>query len=256
MFNHTTVCPCDAIDVQKQRRHHSPLFRQPLHGAAKTLVDHLQRALELFFFLWIADRRKHKALSVGNNFKRRFRRNAKQLKDRLVDDQGVAVAVFCQTFNHLASPFSYPDSEVRRRRFEAVCRAAAELIGQGRSVFSPIAHSYEICAYGLPLDWQFWQKHDRRYLEVCDEAVVLMLDGWQESIGVQAEINIARELNKPVSFLQTKEMFPESDRRLPARFLPGHRQALLLGAQGQMTPTVVPTADLTNATAEKYDEAT
>ncbi len=28
-----------------------------------------------------------------------------------------------------------------------------------------------------------------------------MLDGWRESVGVQAEIAIARELGKPVTFL-------------------------------------------------------
>ena len=43
--------------------------------------------------------------------------------------------------------------------------------------------------------------YDRRFLEACDEVVVLLLDGWRESIGVKAEIEIVRELGKPVSFL-------------------------------------------------------
>jgi nucleoside 2-deoxyribosyltransferase len=90
---------------------------------------------------------------------------------------------------------------VRRQRFESACRAAAALIAQGKTVFSPIAHSFGICAFGIPHDWAFWQRHDRRYLDVCDEVVVLMLDGWRESIGVQAEIGAARELGKPVTFL-------------------------------------------------------
>ena len=102
---------------------------------------------------------------------------------------------------YLASPFSHPDDGVRHQRFKAACRAAAALIRKGKTVFAPIAHSYAICDYGVPGDWQFWQRHDRRYLEVCDEVVVLMLDGWRESVGVQAEIAIARELGKPVTFL-------------------------------------------------------
>lgn len=102
---------------------------------------------------------------------------------------------------YLASPYTHPDSEVRRQRFEAACRAAAELIRMGKTVFSPIAHSHAICLYGLPLDWRFWERHDRRYLEMCDEVVVLMLDGWRESAGVQAEIEIAQSLGKPVSYL-------------------------------------------------------
>ena len=102
---------------------------------------------------------------------------------------------------YMCSPFTHPDPAVREQRFEAACRAAAELIRQGRTTYSPIAHTYTICRYGLPLDWRFWQRHDRRFLEVCDEVVVLMLDGWCESVGVHAEIAIARELGKPVTFL-------------------------------------------------------
>jgi hypothetical protein len=37
--------------------------------------------------------------------------------------------------------------------------------------------------------------------------MVLMLDGWRESIGVQAEIAIANELGKPVTYsLPVKEV--------------------------------------------------
>ena len=62
----------------------------------------------------------------------------------------------------------------------------------------------------MPLDWAFWQRHDRRYLEACDEVVVLMLDGWRESVGVQAEIAIARELGKPVTFLRVNGQAEEN----------------------------------------------
>lgn len=102
---------------------------------------------------------------------------------------------------YLCSPYTHVDAEVRQRRFEGACQAAAALIRQGKTVFSPIAHSHAICRYGLPLDWRFWERHDRRYLEACDEVVVLTLDGWRESVGVQAEIAIARALGKPVSYL-------------------------------------------------------
>ena len=106
---------------------------------------------------------------------------------------------------YLASPFTSDDPVVRQQRFEAACRAAAALISRGRTVFSPIAHSFVICRYGLPLNWEFWQQIDRRFLDLCDEVVVLMLDGWQQSVGVQAEIAIARELGKPVTYLRAVE---------------------------------------------------
>ena len=46
--------------------------------------------------------------------------------------------------------------------------------------------------------WPFWERFDREHLRRCDELVVLMLDGWGESVGVAAEIRIAAELGKPV----------------------------------------------------------
>ena len=103
---------------------------------------------------------------------------------------------------YLASPYTHPDPLVITRRYEAACRAAAELIRQGKTVFSAISHGHGIARYGLPIDWPFWERHNRRYLESCEEVVVLMLDGWQKSVGVQAEIAVARELGKPVTFLQ------------------------------------------------------
>jgi nucleoside 2-deoxyribosyltransferase len=102
---------------------------------------------------------------------------------------------------YLASPYSHPDPSVRERRFRAACRAAVALLHAGRVVFSPIAHSHPLAQHGLPGSWQFWERYDRAFLERCEEVVVLMLDGWQESVGVQAEIRIARELGKPVRYL-------------------------------------------------------
>lgn len=116
---------------------------------------------------------------------------------------------------YLASPFSHPDPMVRQARFEAACRAAAELTRQGKTVFAPVVHSYAIAKYGLPDDWKFWQRHDRRFLEACDEVLVLTLPGWEESVGVQAEIAIARELGKPVRLLSPRgriEAYPDQDR--------------------------------------------
>ncbi len=102
---------------------------------------------------------------------------------------------------YLASPYSDPDPVVRQARYDAACRAAAWLIRQGHLVFSPIAHTHGISRYGLPGDWKFWERHDRRMLQCCDRLVVLTLDGWRQSRGVQAEVAIARKLGKPVGYL-------------------------------------------------------
>ena len=105
---------------------------------------------------------------------------------------------------YLASPYSHPDRQIQEQRFQAACQQAALMMQAGDLVFSPIAHTHPIAAFGLPGDWEFWQAYDRAMLERCDELAVLQLDGWEESIGVQAEIAIAKELNLPVRFIRPK----------------------------------------------------
>ena len=102
---------------------------------------------------------------------------------------------------YLISPYSHPTAAVREERFRAACRAAAILMSEGHAVFAPVVHGHPIAACGLPHEWSFWQSCDREFLAVCDEAVVLRIDGWQESAGVAAEIRLAAELGKPVRYL-------------------------------------------------------
>ena len=103
---------------------------------------------------------------------------------------------------YLASPYSHPDPAIRHERFRAACRAAAGLMRSGRTVFSPIVHCHPLVEFGLPSDWAFWQRCDLEHLKRCDEVIVLTLEGWEASVGVQAEIQIATELGRPVSYLE------------------------------------------------------
>jgi hypothetical protein len=103
---------------------------------------------------------------------------------------------------YLASPYSLPHASVREARFQAVCQAAARLMREGRHVLSPIAHSHPIAAYGLPIDWSYWEASARRHIQHCDELLVLMLDCWEQSVGVRAEIEIAREMGKRVDYME------------------------------------------------------
>ena len=102
---------------------------------------------------------------------------------------------------YLASPYTHADAGVRNERFRAVCRATASLMRQGHVVFAPIVHGHPLVAEGLPIEWPWWERFDREHLSRCDEVVVLMLDGWETSAGVQAEIRIAEESGKPVRYL-------------------------------------------------------
>ena len=104
---------------------------------------------------------------------------------------------------YLACPYSDPDSEIMRRRFRSANVAAAWLMANGNLVLSPISHSHPIaCAGGLPRDFAYWEAYDRALLACCRKMVVLMLDGWKESVGVQAEIKIAEEMLMPIEYME------------------------------------------------------
>lgn len=105
--------------------------------------------------------------------------------------------------SYLASPYTHESSRVRQNRYEAVCRVAGRLMRDGHLIFSPIAHSHaiaEMCE--LPGHWEFWQEHDRAMLSACEKLIVLKLPGWDISVGVAAEIELALSMGLPVEFME------------------------------------------------------
>lgn len=87
-------------------------------------------------------------------------------------------------------------------RFRKVNIAFAVLMAEhGWNIFSPITHSHPVHEVGLRGDWTYWKKVDIEYLRLSKRVVVLKIDGWQESIGVQEEIKIAKSLKIPVLYM-------------------------------------------------------
>src|ERR1700692_1103713 len=86
---------------------------------------------------------------------------------------------------YLACPYTHPDPDVRRRRFEIVTAVAADLIKSGRIVFSPITmtHPIDMVLAGASntLGSNYWVAFDEAFMEMCSEMIVLTLDGWEQS---------------------------------------------------------------------------
>jgi hypothetical protein len=106
---------------------------------------------------------------------------------------------------YLASPYSHKHVAVRELRFKQVCKVAASLIEKKHLVFSPIAHSHQIClAASLPVDFEYWRELDNSFLEWCTVVVVLKLYGWDRSKGIAEEIKIAEFMGKEVVYMEYK----------------------------------------------------
>lgn len=102
---------------------------------------------------------------------------------------------------YLATPYSHPDPRVRERRFAAVNVLTAKLMKEGQLVFSPISQSHPIAvAGGLPGDWAYWKEYDEAILAICKKLIVFCQEGWRDSVGVAAEIELAKETGIPVEY--------------------------------------------------------
>jgi len=103
---------------------------------------------------------------------------------------------------YLATPYSHPDSEIREQRFRVVNLVAGKLMDAGHLIYSPISHTHPIAIeYNLPVTWEFWEQQCLAYLKLSERLIVLMQDGWKESVGVAGEIRIAEQLGIPIEYI-------------------------------------------------------
>lgn len=81
-------------------------------------------------------------------------------------------------------------------------QATAELMRRGFVAVSPIAHSHAVATYGNldAMDWTLWKRQDEPLMNAADALVVVMMDGWRESVGVLAEIEHFLAAMKPVVY--------------------------------------------------------
>lgn len=106
---------------------------------------------------------------------------------------------------YLACPYSHPEMSVRLERFEASAHAAAELIREGKFVYSPITMTHPIdlvlADEGGSMGSEYWCDFDEAFMNVCSEMIILAIPGWQESRGIAREIDYFLQRGKPISLI-------------------------------------------------------
>lgn len=114
---------------------------------------------------------------------------------------------------YLAGPFSHSNKSVMDYRAHELAKAAGYLLKKGYLVYSPITHSKPIVDLNLyvPKTFEFWRPLDESMImDWADEVWVLALDGWQDSVGVQHEIELAQNLNMKTKLLVFAHFNPHS----------------------------------------------
>lgn len=109
---------------------------------------------------------------------------------------GLALLADQPGYIYLGSPYS---------KYEAGHDAAARVAADAASrlmclmvVYSPIAHGHAAAAHGLPLTWDFWKRQCQPLVDSASGLIVLTMAGWQESVGLQYEIEEFVRMNKPI----------------------------------------------------------
>jgi hypothetical protein len=109
-----------------------------------------------------------------------------------------------QKLIYIASPYSHKNQSIMNKRLRDVTIISAKLTKKyGYAMFLPITQSAAIARHEPSLggDFKSWKSIDIFLVkEKADEVWVIMLKGWDTSIGVTEEIKCARKYQKPIKY--------------------------------------------------------
>ena len=114
---------------------------------------------------------------------------------------------------YLANPYSHKNKYIQDMRFLVTSYIGSKLIEKGFHIFSPIveSHNYAEVNPALKTDWEYWKAHDLLMIDKCDEVWVITMKGWENSIGVCAEIEYAYQQNIKVIYIDPQRYITLSD---------------------------------------------
>ena len=118
--------------------------------------------------------------------------------------------------SYLASVFSLDaDEYLMQARYEFVEKWIHENQTNHLMYYSPIASGYHYAKkFDLPCEYEYHKTHDRAMVERMDFLTVLMMNGWESSIGVQDEIAYAKLIGKEVVYIEVDDWSKKRAREL------------------------------------------
>ena len=111
------------------------------------------------------------------------------------------------SFIYIASPYTHPDPRIRQDRYLQASYYVVQLLSQRKFPYSPIVANHHLAMeFGLKHKAVDWMAYNFAMLSSAKELHVLALDGWNESLGVTAEINFwrAARQGEPFHLIETR----------------------------------------------------
>ena len=117
---------------------------------------------------------------------------------------------------YIASPYSDSDLAVMQARYEVVRDVTLRIICEQKVVipYSPIAYTHQFGEIG-GIDWYEW---DFKFLQRCDSMLVVQMEGWENSVGIEKELDYCKRFHIPV-FYATVDRVLEVCREIPLTYI-------------------------------------
>ena len=105
---------------------------------------------------------------------------------------------------YLASPYSHPNRDIEHLRFQMISNIAMELHADGYKLLAPICMSHPMKEHGKggKSSFEYWKDVDLWMIDLCKCVVVVKMLGWNESVGVLAEIEYAESKGYEVYYYE------------------------------------------------------
>ena len=101
---------------------------------------------------------------------------------------------------YLAGPLLHEDLLIMEDRFVAMNKVTAIILCEQDSIvpYSPISHTFYVANHcTVEVDWYEFSK---QHLIDKDGMIIVMLDGWEESKGIQIEIEFCKKHGIPYMY--------------------------------------------------------
>lgn len=103
---------------------------------------------------------------------------------------------------YLAAPYSHSDQAIVQERMKLFAKVDIQLVNDGFFTVSPLYKTLLLQQQpDLDVSWDHWQDYCKELLSKCNMLLVICMDGWQQSIGVQAEIELAKHMEIDIQYI-------------------------------------------------------
>ena len=108
---------------------------------------------------------------------------------------------------YLSAPYSDKNQDIVESRIATFCEIDAILCDKNIYTVSPLYKHLLFNYATLPSDWNYWKTYCETLILKCDKMIVIMLPGWEESVGVKGEIEFCKNNIIPIEYIDPNDIY-------------------------------------------------